>query len=140
MLWAQPIGGRKLLALYFSVTLAPPSYLREIFSNRADMKRDFSALVKAPALVSTAWLSSQLSAVKVVDASWYLPAMKRDPRAEYESCRIPGATFFDVDATDDKSSLPHMIPSEYAHSLSVRVCLCLPATPLSPVESRDSIY
>lgn len=76
------------------------------------MKRDFSALVKAPALVSTAWLSSQLSAVKVVDASWYLPAMKRDPRAEFESCRIPGATFFDVDATDDKSSLPHMIPSE----------------------------
>jgi hypothetical protein len=31
-----------------------------------------------------------------VEQSWYLPAMKRDPRAEFESKRIPGAVFFDV--------------------------------------------
>lgn len=66
---------------------------------------------KVPALVSAAWLGAQLKHVKVVDASWYLPAMKRDPVAEYTATRIPGAAFFDVDATDDTSSLPHMLPS-----------------------------
>ena len=67
---------------------------------------------KVPALVSTAWLSARLPSVKVVDASWYLPAMKRDARAEYAASRIPGAVFFDVDATDDTSSLPHMLPTD----------------------------
>jgi len=64
-------------------------------------------------LVTAPWLASQLErgAVKVIDASWYLPAMGRDPKAEYEACRIPGAQFFDVDGTDDTSSLPHMVPS-----------------------------
>ena len=62
--------------------------------------------MKVPALVSTAWLSSNLKLVKVVDASWYLPAMQRDAKAEYAEKRIPGAVFFDVDATDSTSSLP----------------------------------
>ena len=81
------------------------------------MKRDLSGSAKmaagsrVPALVSTAWLSAQLATVKVVDASWYLPAMKRDARAEFAECRIPGAVFYDVDATDDTSTLPHMVPS-----------------------------
>ena len=77
-------------------------------------KRFTTATMKAsvPALVSTAWLSANLNSVKVVDASWYLPAMKRDARAEFETMRIPGAVFFDVDATDDTSSLPHMLPSD----------------------------
>lgn len=65
-----------------------------------------------PALVSTAWLSANLPSVKVVDASWYLPAMKRVGIDEYAERRIPGAVFFDVDATDDTSSLPHMLPTD----------------------------
>lgn len=64
-----------------------------------------------PPVVSVDWLAEQLSNVKVVDASWYLPAMERNGLKEYEAQRIPGAVFFDVDATDDTSSLPHMLPS-----------------------------
>lgn len=66
-----------------------------------------------PPLVSPAWLAARLSApsLKVIDASWYLPAMARDARAEFEARRIPGARLFDLDGTDDSSGLPHMLPS-----------------------------
>jgi thiosulfate/3-mercaptopyruvate sulfurtransferase len=64
-------------------------------------------------LVSTKWLAAHLSDpdLRVLDASWYLPDMKRDPRAEYEEDHIPGARFFDIDEISDKASdLPHMVP------------------------------
>ncbi|MGE0660293.1 MAG: 3-mercaptopyruvate sulfurtransferase [Reyranellaceae bacterium] len=66
------------------------------------------------ALVSTEWLAAHLDApdVRVVDASWYLPAMNRDPKAEYAAGHIPGAVFFDIDEiSDDASPYPHMLPS-----------------------------
>ncbi len=66
------------------------------------------------ALVSTEWLAAQLEsrAVIVLDASWYMPAEARDPRAEFELAHIPGALFFDIDAiADTESALPHMVPS-----------------------------
>lgn len=48
----------------------------------------------------------------VLDASWYLPALKRDPAAEYEAAHIPGAVFFDHEAASDQASpLPHTIAS-----------------------------
>ncbi|MBB5754878.1 3-mercaptopyruvate sulfurtransferase [Prosthecomicrobium pneumaticum] len=65
-------------------------------------------------LVSTEWLAERLGApgVKVVDASWYLPAANRDALAEYRAGHIPGAVFFDIDAISDRASpLPHMLPS-----------------------------
>lgn len=64
--------------------------------------------------VTTAWLADHLRdpGLVVVDGSWYLPPMNRDPRAEYEAGHIPGAVFFDVDAiADTRSGLPHMLPS-----------------------------
>ena len=59
------------------------------------------------------WLAANLgSGIKIVDASWYLPAQGRDPRAEYEAGHIPGAVFFDQDiVVDPASSLPHTLPS-----------------------------
>ncbi|MBL8791337.1 MAG: 3-mercaptopyruvate sulfurtransferase [Rhizobiales bacterium] len=65
-------------------------------------------------LVSTEWLAQHLDApdVVILDASWHLPAAKRDARAEYLSVRIPGARFFDIDALSDRTSpLPHMLPA-----------------------------
>ena len=65
-------------------------------------------------LVSTEWLAERLDApdVVVVDGSWYLPAMNRDPEAEYLAGHIPGAVRFDIDTVKDKDSpLPHMLPS-----------------------------
>jgi len=64
--------------------------------------------------VSTEWLAERLNApdIVVVDASWYLPAQKRDGAAEYAARRIPSAVHFDIDKIKDtRSSLPHMLPS-----------------------------
>lgn len=64
-------------------------------------------------LVSIPWLAENLNDpnLVVVDGSYYLPAMKRDARAEYLAGHIPGAVFFDIDEIADHSSaLPHMLP------------------------------
>jgi thiosulfate/3-mercaptopyruvate sulfurtransferase len=68
-----------------------------------------------PAVVSTEWLSANLGRrdLRVIDGSWYLPASGRDPAAEYTAGHIPGAVFFDVDASSDPgTSLPHMLPTD----------------------------
>ena len=65
--------------------------------------------------ISPAELASQLerSDLNVVDASWYLPADGRDPRAEFLSSRVPGAQFFDIDTVADlEHACPHMLPSK----------------------------
>ena len=57
---------------------------------------------------------------KCIDASWYLPAMERDGKAEFAETRIPGAVFFDIDTIADTSSgLPHMLPSPEAFGEAV---------------------
>lgn len=64
-------------------------------------------------LVSTDWLARHIQDpdLRVLDASWYLPDMKRDAKAEYDQGHIPGARFFDIDEiADTRSSLPHMAP------------------------------
>ncbi|MEL6600429.1 MAG: 3-mercaptopyruvate sulfurtransferase, partial [Pseudomonadota bacterium] len=64
-------------------------------------------------LVSTEWLEAHLNApdLRILDASWYLPAEGRDAKAEYLAGHIPGARFFDIDEiSDTNSSLPHMAP------------------------------
>jgi thiosulfate/3-mercaptopyruvate sulfurtransferase len=74
-------------------------------------------------LVSTQWLADRLSApdVRVIDASWYLPAMNRDPKPEYDAAHIPGAVFFDIDEISDTSSpLPHMLPPPEKFTSRVR--------------------
>ncbi len=65
-------------------------------------------------LVETGWLVEHLDdpGVRVLDASWYLPAMKRSGRDEHAAARIPGAGYFDIDEVADQASgLPHMLPS-----------------------------
>ena len=48
----------------------------------------------------------------MLDASWHLPNSGRNAKAEYQASHIPGALFFDIDdLSDEKSSLPHMLPS-----------------------------
>jgi thiosulfate/3-mercaptopyruvate sulfurtransferase len=74
-------------------------------------------------LVSTAWLAERLDApdIVVVDASWYLPAMNRDPEAEFLAGHIPGAVRFDIDTIKDRDSpLPHMLPSPEAFASAMR--------------------
>jgi thiosulfate/3-mercaptopyruvate sulfurtransferase len=55
--------------------------------------------MSSPPFVSTEWLNQRLDApdIVVVDGSWYLPTMNRDPDAEYLAGHIPGAVRFDID-------------------------------------------
>lgn len=65
------------------------------------------------ALVSTEWLAAHLtdSRVRVVDGTWHMPQLQRDPRREFEEAHIPGAIFFDIDRiANPNTSLPHMLP------------------------------
>ncbi|QIE41184.1 3-mercaptopyruvate sulfurtransferase [Meridianimarinicoccus aquatilis] len=64
-------------------------------------------------LVSTDWLAAHMRDpdLRVLDASYFLPDMGRDARAEYDAVHIPGARFFDIDdISDHRSDLPHMAP------------------------------
>ncbi len=75
-----------------------------------------------PSLVTPQWLAARLRApdLRIVDGSFYLPAMKRDPAAEFLAGHIPGAVRFDVDEIADKSTtLPHMLPSPAEFSAAV---------------------
>lgn len=65
-------------------------------------------------LVSVDWLARRLDdpSVRVVDASWHMPATGRSGAAEFAEAHIPGAVFFDIDALSDPASdLPHMLPT-----------------------------
>lgn len=64
-------------------------------------------------LVSTEWLAAHLGKpdVRIVDASWHMPASGRKGRAEFEAAHIPGAVFLDIDELSDRSNpAPHMLP------------------------------
>ena len=73
-------------------------------------------------LVTTDWLAARLGEpeVTIVDGSFYLPALKRDAKAEFAAGHIPGAVFFDIDAiADDSTDLPHMLPGATQFSAAV---------------------
>ena len=68
-----------------------------------------------PSLVSATWLQKALQEndkLVVLDASWHMPAAKRDGELEWRSKRIPSSQFFDFDRRicDHDASLPHMMP------------------------------
>ncbi len=77
----------------------------------------------APALVTTEWLETHLSApdIRIVDATWHMPGSDRNAGNEYKAAHIPGAVFFDIDEVCDlDSSLPHMLPSSAKMSSRMR--------------------
>ena len=63
-------------------------------------------------IVSCDWLKQHLQDddIRVVNASWHLPALGRDARQEHAQAHIPGAVFFDIDEFSAESPLPHMMP------------------------------
>jgi thiosulfate/3-mercaptopyruvate sulfurtransferase len=63
-------------------------------------------------LIQPDQLAARLGAadLRLVDASWDLSG--RDCRKDFEAARLPGAVFFDLEASSDPlSPLPHMLPS-----------------------------
>ncbi len=65
-------------------------------------------------IVSPGWLAEHINApdLRVIDATWFLPGDQRNAKELYDTRRIPGAIFFDIDEiSDTNSALPHMLPS-----------------------------
>lgn len=72
-------------------------------------------MTDASPLISTEDLAARLGdpGLRLVDASWHLDG--RDGRSDFEADRLPGAVFFDLDASSDAASaLPHMLPTPAA--------------------------
>ncbi|MEE2998522.1 MAG: 3-mercaptopyruvate sulfurtransferase [Pseudomonadota bacterium] len=66
------------------------------------------------ALVTTEWLATNKTAsnISIIDASFYLPSVGRNPKEEFYKCHIPGAVFFDINKiADQNTDLPHMLPN-----------------------------
>lgn len=65
-------------------------------------------------LVDIDWLAQHLDhpQLRIVDASWYLPSMGRNGRAEFDAAHIPGAIFGDLELLADETALyPHTMPA-----------------------------
>jgi thiosulfate/3-mercaptopyruvate sulfurtransferase len=65
-------------------------------------------------LVDTDWLASHLKSpdIVVIDATLYLPNVRRNAYDEYRNAHIPGALFFDIEELSDATNpMPHMLPS-----------------------------
>lgn len=73
-------------------------------------------------LVSAEWLRDAYERpdVVVLDASWHMPATRRDGASEFELGHIPGSAFFSIDGiADPDSTLPHMVPTAEAFAAAV---------------------
>ena len=66
-------------------------------------------------LVSTDWLAGRLVGepdLRIVDASWFMPASGRSGAEEFRAAHIPGAVFLDIDELSDHADpAPHMLPA-----------------------------
>lgn len=75
-------------------------------------------------LVSVDWLQQHLddTGLLIFDASWHMPASKRDGAEEWRQSHIPGARYFDFDrrVCNPRASLPHMMPDEKLFTAEVQ--------------------
>ena len=72
-------------------------------------------------LVTANWLKANLASVRTLDAGYHLTGVDRDPEAEFNAARLPGACRFDINRiADQTNSLPHMIPpaADFAAAVS----------------------
>jgi len=90
------------------------------------MQRHYATTEQSP-LISAADLKRSIlskSGPVVLDCTWFMPNVPRDPIAEYKQSRIPGARFFNLDEVIDKSSpYPHMLPSAEDFATAVGIPL-----------------
>eukprot|EP00457_Paulinella_chromatophora_P004071 gb/GEZN01004081.1/.p1 GENE.gb/GEZN01004081.1/~~gb/GEZN01004081.1/.p1 ORF type:complete len:418 (-),score=66.21 gb/GEZN01004081.1/:780-2033(-) len=80
---------------------------------RADFVRDLDDSVKR---------TTEERRVSILDATWFMPNEKQNAEQNYaEKGHLPRAVFFDLDkASDQKTKLPHMLPSsmEFSRTMS----------------------
>lgn len=71
-------------------------------------------------LVSADWLKDNLNLVKILDATYHLTGVDRDPEADFAASRIPGANRFDINkVADTNNPLPHMLPDAETFATAV---------------------
>ena len=78
--------------------------------------------MNASAVVAAGWLRENLANAAVVDATYHLPDLGRDARAEYRDAHIPGAVYFDIGDVADPAPPPgltHMLPDAAVFSRKV---------------------
>ena len=74
-------------------------------------------------IVSTNWLfkNKDNKNLVILDCSWYMPAIKRNPYKEFKSSHIKGSFFFDINKiSNQETKLPHMLPSISLFTKKVR--------------------
>ena len=60
---------------------------------------------------STSWLSENIDKVKILDATWHMPNLKRNALEEFHENHIENSVFFDLEKNSNQNiSLPHMLP------------------------------
>lgn len=73
-------------------------------------------MLKHSTLVTAKHLSDAIAkspnALRVLDATWYLPNTGKKGVDNYKNGHIPGAVFFDIDACSAESEYDHMLPTE----------------------------
>lgn len=93
---------------------------RLTFMSRELFADDGLDALECALLVSPSFVNAHISQLTVLDASWYLPTVNRDAHAEFESRRLPGARFFDIDRiADTTTGLPHMLPTVEAFAAAM---------------------
>lgn len=73
-------------------------------------------------LASADWLLEHLhdSDIRIYDATYHMPAAKRNASEEFFEKHIPHAHFFDIDAVADPgATLPHMLPNSNTFAAAV---------------------
>ncbi|KAF7972702.1 hypothetical protein HWV62_17278 [Athelia sp. TMB] len=117
------------------ISLARPSWLKTAI--RASGRKMSSSA--APLLVTPTQLLDLTKSgnVSLLDASWYMPNSPRKPREEFQSKRVQGANFLDLDevASPNDLGLKHMIPEE---RIFANACENFGITPSSHVVIYDS--
>lgn len=111
--------------------LRAQSHFPLAFGDCISLSKRLVMAAQTRALVSCKWLADAVRnnlvgpKLRILDASWYLPKTKRDPRAEFLQKHIPGSSFFDLDDCCDKTSaFDHMLPtsshfSQYVGDLGI---------------------
>ena len=61
-------------------------------------------------LVTTTYLQENQNRLKIIDCSWHMPNVNRNPENEYKLKHIPNSIFFDLDRNSRTDiDLPHML-------------------------------
>ena len=92
---------------------ADPAIPGLVLSARRSLNERMALDLPTP-IVSTDWLAAHLGdpSLRMVDATWHMPATGRKAREEYAAGHIPGAVFADIDALSDETApYPHTLPA-----------------------------